>query len=461
MVVSAGIAAVSVCLIFLFRTIPSGSLWKGYRILYVPSDSDNAVVEKAISDAGCSDVIDLASQFIPLPLPADTPEVSLAESSASDNGYLSGRTSYFFDRNGKYRLYYIPDTQTVKIEAAAGKLSAAGIRAGMDTQTAYPWIIPVVCLLAAVLLCILSVRRAAFVCSAVIPLFFSLCMPFYTGAASVCLLLYALFLVQQVWGRKNAFGFVSTNVTILCFVLSSLGIAILTSLRCGLLFAAAVAGTAGVLFLVSRVELRHDGRYSFTPVMIRAAGSSLFRTRNVRRAAAVCAVLISVLGGILLVSSSFSGSPDQMELPAAHSGSITGGLPSLDDYVVWCWDARTMPYRSLHETEKESPSRKPKKGETVVFPQYTESDKGISAGSMTLQFDAAFRTKTLTQIDDLNFQSVEKLLKTQGTSSRTGYAFSVSGGGMMYFVLLIVSFFIPLFFFARSYLPGGRWSKNK
>lgn len=460
--IPAGIAAVSVILIFLFRTIQSGSLWKGYRIIYVSEDCDNTYAESMIEKAGCSGIIDLSSQHIPLALAADTPEMSLAAAAGTDkDGYLSRRTAYFFDKGRKYQLYYIPDVQTEKAEEAVRSLQQAGISAGIDSQTDYPWMIPVVCILFAVFLIFQSAHRVVFTFFSVIPVFFSLCMPFYSAAASVCLLLYALFLVQQVWGRRNALRFILRNGTFLFFTASSLVVAGLTSFSCGLIFAAAVTGTAAVVYLLFLAEKKHDEKYTFLPVMIRAAHTAQFKTKNAGRGLAACAAFIVVLTGILLFSADFSHSSKNLQLPSAHAGSITDGLPSLEDYIVWCWNTRTMPYRSLHEAGRHEMQQKPQDGDSVVFPDYTESTKGITENDKVMKFNASFRSESIAQIDDLNFPAVEKLLKKQGKSFHAGYAFSASGGGTAYLVLMIISFFIPVFFLAHIHLQTGRWSKIK
>lgn len=461
MLIPAGIAAVSIVVIFLFRTVQSGSLWKGYRIIYVSADCDNKYAESVIEKAGCSGIIDLASQYIPLTLSADTPEVSLAAAGAAEkDGYLSRRTAYFFDKGGKYQLYYVPEGQTEKAESAVQSFLQAGIGAGIDTQTDYPWMIPVICVLFAVFLVLQAAHRAVFACFSAVPVFFSVCMPFYSAASSVCLLLYALFLVQQVWGRKNAVGFILTNGTVLFFTVSAIVIAVMTSVSCGLIFADAVAGTGAVVYLLIQAEQKHDKKYPFIPVMIRAADAALFKTKKAKRGLEACAAFIVVLTGILLLSADFSHVSKRLQLPSARTGNITDGLPSLDDYVAWCWNARTLPYRSLHSPGEREMQQKPKEGDSVVFTHYADSDKGITENDTAMKFDASFRKEALAQIDELNFPAVEKLLKKQG-KAHAGYAFSASGGGTAYLLLMIISFCIPMFFLAHIYLLTGRWSKTK
>jgi hypothetical protein len=457
------ISVSSVVFLFLFRTVPSGNLWKGYRIMYVSSGCDNQYAESVIAKAGCTGVIDFASQNVPLALPGDSPEVSLAAADADKSGYLFRRSAYFFDKGGAYRLYYIPDEHEKNARAAVLSLLQAGISCGIDTQTEYPWIIPVICCCFAAFLCILSPHRFVFGLASVIPVFFSFCMPFYPGASAVCLLLYALFLMQQVWGRKNAFNFLITNIPVIFFTAASVVIAVMTSVTCGLLFIAAAAGSLSVVYLLWEAEHRRDIKYPFVPVQIRSAESVPFMTRRTVRSMAVCASFIMILIAVSLVSSDFShSSSKQLQLPAAQRGGISDSFPSLDDYVLWCWNAESAPYRSINTSDYEAEKRKPKDGDTVRFPQYENSTGRINESSVVLKYDADFRKKTVAQIDNLTFPAIEKLMKKQGKAFRAGYAFSTPGGsGFAYLVLMIVSVCIPLFFFVYTYSQICRRSKNK
>ena len=461
--ISACLSVSSVVLLFLFKTVPSGSLWKGYRVMYVSSGCDNHYTENVIAKAGCTGVIDFASQNVPLALPAGSPEVSLAASDADRAGYLFRRNAYFFDKEGTYRLYYIPDEQEKNAESAVSSLAQAGISCGIDTQTEYPWVIPVLCVCFAVFLCILSPHRFVFGMAAVIPVFFSFCMPFYPGASAVCLLLYALFLMQQVWGRKNAFNFLITNIPVVFFTAASVIIAVMTSFLCGLLFASAAAGSLSVVYLLWEIEHRRNIKYPFVPVPIRSAESVPFMTGKTVRGMAACASFIMILIAVSLVSSDFSRhSSKRLLLPAAKGSRISDTLPSLDDYVIWCWNAESAPYRSVNSSDYELGKRKPKDGDTVSFPLYEDSAGRISKSAEVLQYDADFRKKAVAQIDGLTFPAIEKLMKKQGKKFRAGYAFSTPGGsGFAYLVLMIVSGCIPLLFFVYTYSQVCRRGKNK
>src|SRR5574344_671849 len=462
--ISVSAAAAAVFLLVFFRSVPSGSLWKGYRIVYAAEECSENDVMKFLSDAGCRDIVNFSSQTVPLGLSPRTPEVSLAAADADSSGYLSKRDNYFFDRSGKYRVYYIPERNVKEAEKAAAAMDEAGISAGIDTQTGYPFIVPAVCVLFAVFLCIVSVHPIVTACGSVLPVLFSFCMPFYAGGAAVCLFLYALYLAQQVWGRSGAFMFVLKYIPSVLFAGAAAAVAVFSSLKGGLLFIAAAAGTCGALNALRIAEKRRDGRYSFVPVMIRPAGMTQIFTVNARRAVTVCASAICLLiaGSLLFGRINASGEPD-IQLPSSHGGGIGGNLPSLDDYVSWCWNAETLPYRSIAGNDSGRKERKPKDGDTVVFPAYEDSAEGITETDKKLVYDGSYRAETLMKIDSLQFPAVEKVLKEQGKASHAGYASSGSGGGGAGSMLLMtLALAVPVFFmfYARRKSRKEIWSRK-
>ena len=101
------IAVLSIFVLFIFRTVPSGNLWERYRIVYVDNASDDDYAAEVLKKAGCENVISLSSQRLPVMLPVHSPEVSLALAFSDADGYLAKRRAYFFDRGAQYRLYYI------------------------------------------------------------------------------------------------------------------------------------------------------------------------------------------------------------------------------------------------------------------------------------------------------------------------------------------------------------------
>lgn len=445
--------AVSLTVLFLFRTVPSGKLWESYRIVYVDDTSDSGYTEQVLASSGCKDVISMALQRFPLLLPALSPEVSFALADAESDSYLSRRNMYFFDKGGQYRLYYVPEQYIDEARTAVAVLQRENIVAGIDTQSMYPILIPTACIIFTLVLCVFSAHRAIFLCASVPFCFFAACVPFYPAASSACLLLYALFLVMQVWQRHGALQFILTNGTILLFALAAYVISWATSVRCGLLFMPALLGSVATLYALSLAQRIHEQKYHFVGVFIRPARAMPFLTKKSMSAMAACASSIVLLIAVSLFSIDFSyASPrlPRLQLPSATSSSITEKFPSLDEYVAWCWNTKTMPYRSLHEAAART-AMHPREGDTVAFPQYADGENGIAETVAVLTYDKQFYETTVAQIDNLSYPAIEKLLKAQGTSSSAGYSFlSAGSGGVLHIALMVVSLCVPLFFYVRS-----------
>ena len=436
------IAVLSLSVLFAFRTVPSGNLWERYRIVYVDDASDDDYAADVLKRAGCENVISLASQRLPVTLPMHSPEVSLALAFADDDGYLAKRRAYFFDRGAQYRLYYIEDRYASLAEDAVREFRTSGIAAGIDTQGVYPVIVPLICTAFALLLCFLSPHRSLFFVAAVFPVFFTACVPLYSAAASACLFLYGLFIALRLWGRRGAFSVVKTNPVLIAFFTASLIIVCASSLRSALLFVPVIVGTVSALAAFSIAERLYEARCRFTLIPIRPAPAIPLFTKATFRGTAACVSSIASLFAASLLSSfsvGFAVSPfshaSALEFPSARVQSPTGSFPTLDEYVAWCWNTKTAPYRSVNA--QSAHERYPKTGDTIVFPRYSDGEAGISETSVSMVFDKNFYDAALGDIDALPYPAVEKLIKAQGSRVHTGYAFSASGGGGFLHTLLV------------------------
>ncbi|MBP3710589.1 MAG: hypothetical protein J6I73_09370 [Treponema sp.] len=453
MVISFCIIVVSLVLLCFFRTMPSGKLWTEYRIVYVDHMSDNSYVEDTFTAFGCKDVISLSQQHVPLMIPSDAPELTLSLSFPEANEYLSKRSLYFFDKGGKYCLYYVPEQYLKEAENAVQELKRQNVNVGIDTQSVYPFAIPAICALFAIVLAVFSVHHVIFLLASCIPVLFSACVPFYPAGASVCLILYALFLALQVWRRKGALIFLATNSTVIVFVAAATLIMCVTALRCALLFIPMSVGTGAVLYALLLAEKMHDTTYHFSVVLIRTARDMPFVTKKTMNAMILCASSILFLLVISLfsvdVSRVYSRSSD-MQLPSVRAPTHNAHFPLLDDYVAWCWNVETLPYRSLNE-RTDSIFQKPKSGDTVSFSRYSAGETGITERLSTITYDKNFYEKAVAQIDNLSYPAVEKLLKAQGEAATAGYAsMTAKNGGAIHIMLMFFSLFVPTLLFIRS-----------
>ena len=101
-----------VILLIIFRSIPTGHLWEGYRVLYVSADTDENFVTEALQNYGVSEFVSLNKQRVPVLLNQNSLEATLLRLNFNSNSaqYLDSRENYFFDFTGDYKLFYIPNS---------------------------------------------------------------------------------------------------------------------------------------------------------------------------------------------------------------------------------------------------------------------------------------------------------------------------------------------------------------
>jgi len=252
--------------------------------------------------------------------------------------------------------------------------------------------------------------------------------------------------------------FISSIDHFIAFFIVSLITACVSSLRGALLFVPVIVGTVSALAAFSTAERLYEARYRFTLVPIRPARAIPFFTKATFRGTAACASSIAVLFAASLLSSfsvGFAAAPfsrvPQLEFPSARAQSPAGSFPTLDEYVAWCWNTKTAPYRSVNA--QSAHERHPKTGDSIVFPRFSDGDAGISETSVSMVFDKNFYDAALGDIDALPYPAVEKLIKAQGSRVHAGYAFSVSGGGGLLHTLLVAfALCIPSILLIRSKL---------
>ena len=121
------IALLTVC----FRSIPKGKTWKNFKVLYVSNTVPQTTVEKALSNAGIAEYVDLKNQNAPIMLAKDSIEAAMLKINLyeKENKYLFDRQNYFYDSNGEYLLYYIPDSYENSLNKVIADLKKQGITA--------------------------------------------------------------------------------------------------------------------------------------------------------------------------------------------------------------------------------------------------------------------------------------------------------------------------------------------
>ena len=444
---------ISLILIISFRSVPSGKLWKEYNVLYVPVNSDDALVLKALEDCGMKDTVCLSQQFLPIALNENSIEISMLRLnySSPDYAYSSRRNAYFFDKSQNYRLYYIPAVYKAKLSEAVHSIEARGIPCGTDNSASYPWLLPVTGLLLAGMLFIFVKHKLPFATGSIVPLVFLFGNPFYPVAAATCLVLLSLFFASNLWRRRGAFGLLLSRRIVPVMLGVSFVCAFAGSVLSGLLFVAAALGTAGALLGLKEAEKWWRSRKLFVPVYIRPAKRvSIFAGKAFTVLSITTASLVILLALFFLTSlDSINNRVSKLLLPS-DSGIHSEELPDFEEYYKWNWNVRTYPYKSLNEVQSEA--------DRLSFTEYLENpETGIIEPQVKLyKYDDSFRKEIWNNIDNLPFNSLEKVIKSEGNDFNAGYsALSANQVNLFGIIMMFICLFILLFIYISIIIRKG------
>lgn len=444
------ISCATLILLFIFRSVPVAQLWKGFSVLYVPVNTDANVVLNTLSENGCEDVISYYNQNVPyvnefLPIKRD----------ASD-AYLAGRNAYFFDKEHSVMIYYIPNTYNKNaVKAVSSLVNDYKIDAGLDAKSSFPLATPVICIIVAFLFFIFSKNKLPYFVSCIFSLIFTFTMPFYINAAAVCIYFYVVFMMQILWNRKGNIKYLLTKPLIVILITISLVSSFFVSFVSGILFVLCIASSFLLLVVVKSLSDIKDSKLRFNPVPIRPA--HLMNMINIK---SIKKIFISVAGSVILfvlyITSvnvfSISNSQD-LSFPMPTSYNEQTGIPVMNDYLVWTWNAVTKPYRSVNSIQTEIPAE----GETVTIQRFVNSSEGIKTKEEVLFcFDKDFKKQVIDAIDDLNYPAIEKLMKVQDEGFSVNYSY---GSGEKFSITSVIIMLVMILLpcgMAIFYLSGRR-----
>ncbi len=437
------ILVLSVLALRVFRVIPASKLWSGYSVLYVPVQSDKALLRRTLEENGVTTYLSLENQTFPLALPKESPEYSLSAAGAAGN-YLDRRAGYFFDREHAFSVYYVPDRLEGELNRAVHELAEAGIAAGLNASSSYPWAAFVITLVFAAALVYFAERRILMLCATALGAYFALSLPFYSVASAMCLFLLAFFLSTKFWKRDGAVSSIKKNTVISVLMLLSVITIFLSGIKAAALFVAfllAVLSASYIYFVASELS---EQRFFFRPVLIRPASMvNALTPKNMHCVlgcfAATSLILVSAVFSLRNIEFSGEGAGGaSVQLPSKNAAKKT--LPDLSDYVIWNWNTVTFPYRSLND----GVPQEPKTGDMVVFPRYEEKNGRISSSLNSIVFDEQFKANAIQNIDSLPPTALEALLKKQGGFVKPGYAGSgTQSVSVLAFILLAFCALIP------------------
>lgn len=459
------IVLIAATVIIMSARLPTASLWKGYNIVYVPAEIEEAAVLQVFEEAGIKEVISLSKQQIPL-VSTYAPVQSIV---SPEYSYVHQRNNYFFDRSRQMKLYYIPHKFVERSTRVLNLLQdyPNGKNAGIEGRASYPWIVFFIATLSFGILVLVAKSKIFMLVSGIFPLLFIYCIPSYHGAAATVLLLYGFFLCCPVWQRKDMLKVVLNNSLIRLFCLAGIPVMFIVSWREGVLFLIALLGALCTCYLLSQYS-SSKSRGFFVPVPIRSAqfisiissvaSFTLFIPAVV---AAILAITLFFFGyfpadtsisGLFLPAParytdtmSFNPSSFQENVQQSYLGEE---LPSLVHYIDWVWDTLTYPYRSLHEPDT---LQLVSMDEKVMLPSYKVGEDGVIQEEFTQMYhlNEAFISSVLEGIRGDGFQ-VETILKTQNCFTpveyrRMGDFLSVGTQGQLFvLVSLLVTMLISL-----------------
>lgn len=449
-IISIAIAFVSLVLLVSFRTVPVSRLWKDYEIFYVYSNElSESDISYILEKNGCKNVVFRGNQRYPLVSP-----VAPVQPQAQDS-YIYSRNGFFTDKTNSAYVFYVPDGQEKNLEKAVIEISSfQGSSCGTDGKNAFPWIAPLVSFAFALILLCFSHEKKLFAFSAFFPVLLAFCRPLYTVAAASIFLLFAFFMMQKIWQRRNFKKTFLNSPYVLVFSLSPFLLLIFSSIINAIFYVLALAASVCAVKIYKDAESYKNEKYDFKPVMIMSSKMIPLVGHNGIRLMGFMALVLVALGaafvflGRVSVSGNDSSNP---ELPSPVSDS-NSSLPNFDDFLGWSWNTITFPYRKLSQS-----SKKPAEGDFVSIPDYTESNGFISENdSQFYVYDSKFKSSVENQIENLDYPALEKMMIRQGKNSFYGYSKGKLSSPERFGGILLFSFVLISAVFSGYYIVGRK-----
>ena len=442
-IASSFVFLITLFLLSFFKSIPSGKLWNDYRILYVPVEEDDAKVITAIEQVGIKDYVSLSNQYLPLNLKSNSIEYSMFKINCDlqSYSYYKDRNAYFFDKSQSYRLYYIPSQYEKEFKACLDLLAANKVEAASDSNSTYPWIL-VVIIFAAIIILTLFVRNKILFILASIPCFiFVYSNPFYPLGLAIILLELCLFFVCNIWTRKGAISVLLNHFYIPGMIAIALICAFSISIKTFVLYLCTLLSTSSALLTYYSVEEFLKNKKSFVPVYIKSAKMvPIFANKqNIVMISTISCSVLLITAFLLTSSRSFSNKFTKIFLPSSEN-QASQDLPQLEDYYQFVWNVETYPYQSLNKSNYSLGF--------LEYPKYTEEGGFINENKILKAYNQNFKDNVFSSIDSLNFNSIEKVLKSEGNQVQTNYC-SVNNYQTTLFskIMMLICLFVLLFIY--------------
>ena len=144
-----------------------------------------------------------------------------------------------------------------------------------------------------------------------------------------------------------------------------------------------------------------------------------------------------------------------LSLPSNVNNTITvksENLPELEDYYKWIWNIKTAPYKSLNKDNADN---------YVEFSHFAEENGRIIESKTIYSYNQTFKDNVFDEIDKLNFNSIEKVLKSEGKDFSAGYVSNGSTNTNLFCMIMMIFCFIVLLFIYFSIMIVKLWKIKK
>ncbi|MGI5057798.1 hypothetical protein [Treponema pectinovorum] len=444
-------AILSLIFLFFFRTKPQSQLWKGYNLLYVKSQvlSDENVIS-LLEKNDCKNVVCKVNQKIPVVSPLAPVQIELEKS------YILKRNSFFTDSSSSFSIFYVPQRYLTGLKNAILEINGySQTFASADFSNSSFAFAPFILLIFFGFLLYFSKLKKYFVLTSLPFIFFSFFRPFFTTVGASAIALFAFFLLEKLYERKDFLKLnKNTFFILLLLFLPGIFLSLSSFVNSALYLICIFSCTSLLLFYLELKKVfftyaQDDSEPEFNFVFIKPS-SKVNILKNKKKSRIILSALVFVLIFLIfsykLLNFNFTSDSNTQRplLPSpVEKFNRDFSLPNFEDFLDWAWIKISFPYRKLEDNEKISAI---KKGESVKIVNFEENDEGIFEKVETvLTYDSSFISQICDRIEKIEYPALEKLMLQQG--KKTSYGYTANSGKTSEksaMLVLIFMTFIPL-----------------
>lgn len=297
---------------------------------------------------------------------------------------------------------------------------------------------------AAAFLTAFSKNKTIFLGACLLELLFIWCNPFYPVTVSLIIFLLPVFFISNVWKRNGFVEFLGTNLWCIIILAVCVICNFSISLKTGLMFLVLLLSV--LLFMINSfyIEEYFEKKCIFVPVFIKSAKMvSIFARRSKIVMTSLILMTFCAISVFFFTSGSTpdaSNSNSKIYLPSNVQNSFLDNeneLVQLEDYYSWIWNIKTNPYKSLNKENNDF---------YVEFPHYAEENGKIIESKTIFSYNQNFKDNVFDSISQLQFESIEKVMKSEGKDFKGGYSGSQNVSANLFSIIMMIFCLIILLF---------------